>query len=161
MLGGQAVPSLQLDLLKTVYDYAYLGGRKRAGVTLSQEEHALLSALSSALEPADADRRAHSRRITALPALLKAPAGTRSGFACNLSGGGMLVECAEDLDVGGVLRVRLGSIGETEYHFTCRVVRRDGARYGLRFEGVPLEIRYGSYPKTVERAGAAATDKPH
>lgn len=163
MLGGLAVPSLQLDLVKTIYDYAYLDGRQRAGVPLAAAERAQLAALRTALAPAQPERRAHRRQVAALPVLLKGAAGTRAAFAHNLSGGGMLVECAEPLAVGEPLRARLGSTGETEYIFACRVVHRAGTRYGLRFEGIPLEIRYGSYSRTVERASpprpAAARDE--
>jgi hypothetical protein len=139
--------------VKTIYDYAYLAGRQNAGVPLSGEEAGRLRGLRAALEYNGPERRSHRRQISALPVLLKTSSGIASGFVRNLSGGGMLIQCSEALPVGSRLRARLGSTGETEYTFSCRVVRQETSYYGLKFEGIPLEIRYGSYPKTLERTG--------
>lgn len=157
MLGGHAVPSLQLDLLKMIYEYSYLIGREGAGVPLSVEESLYVSALRRRLEPRTAERRSHTRQIAALPVLLKGPSGVRSGFVRNLSGGGMLIECGDALIPGSQIHARLGSAGETEYIFSCTVVRQENAYAGLRFDGIPLEIRYGSYRRTLERTDAVST----
>ncbi len=146
---------LKMNFIKVFYQYAYLRGRKTSGVTLPSNESQRLGSLQSLLEHRDAEqRRSHRRQASMLPVLLKAGRRLVRGTALNVSGGGMLLACPAELEPGAQVRATFGNPGETQYIFTCKVTRRDEVGYGLSFTGIPLEIRYGSYLRTAERAAS-------
>jgi hypothetical protein len=137
-----------LRLLELCYRYAYLNGRKQAGLTLSHDEEAQLESLGYLFEGDPLRRRRQHRRFPLLlHAVVKLPDGLCSGQVLDMSGVGMFVTTAHEVEPGDTVQVKLGRPGEVEYLFTCTVVRRthdarsDTYGVGLLFCCVPLEMR--------------------
>jgi hypothetical protein len=146
----------QLDVARMCYQYVYLCGRLELGGSLSSAEKRHLAALRLLFDKqrTASERRKHRRQAAFLPALVKAGPRLRAATVINYSGSGMLVTSPR-LEVGSMVQVTIGSRGQAQYIFTCQVVRQDELGYGLRFVGIPLEIRYGNYQLTQDRAVAA------
>lgn len=134
-----------LQVLEICYRWAYLNGRRSAGIGLTEEEQAQLEALERFLEEQPTIRRKHRRFPTALQAVVKTPNGLARGVVLDLSGCGMFVALEQDVPAGATVQVKVGRAGEVEYLFTCTVVRSGEHRglvgLGLSYCCVPLEMR--------------------
>jgi len=138
-----------LRLLELCYRYAYLNGRRRAGLRLTVAEEEQLEALSYLFEgdPRQLRRRQFRRFPMLLHAVVKTERGLCSGEVLNMSGAGMYVALAQEVEHGATVQVKLGRPGEVEYLFTCDVIRTDNdadgetSGAGLAFCCVPLEMR--------------------
>ena len=140
----------QLRVVQLCYDYVFLQARQKARAVLSSAEQARLQVLLRILRN-DSDRRQHRRIALRLPAQVKTERGTLGGLVANLSGSGMFVALPCDLPAGATVQVCLADNAK-RYVFPCVVVRQARGGAGLRFQGVPLEIRYGRRDSPPQRA---------
>ena len=136
-----------LKLLELCYRYAFLAGRRAAGLSLSAAHDHELELLSHLFEGDPKHRRRLHRRFPlVLHGVVKTPTGLCSAMVLNLSGHGMYVITTREVEPGETVQVKIGRPGEVEYLFTCTVVRsttRNGVTVGLglSFCCVPLEMR--------------------
>lgn len=137
-----------LKLLELCYRYAYLNGRRQAGLRLGPQERQQLWSLTHLFEGDPQYQRRHYRRFPLLlHAVVKTSRGWCSGRVLNMSGAGMYLALTHDVEAGTTVQVRVGQPGEVEYLFTCTVTRAtsdvDGEPegVGLSFCCVPLEMR--------------------
>jgi len=149
-----------LEAVALCYEYAYLEGRHALGSRLPPKETVRLGNLRALLHNPDEDLRKHRRIPTSVPVEIRHASGQAIGRSLNLCGGGMLVGFsgpAPALPTDALVNVTLGEPGATTFTFPCRVVWRRGEQIGLKYSGVPLQIRYASYPVTRERPPALRT----
>ena len=141
----QAVEHLRL--LELCYRYAYLNGRRQAGLRLAPAEEEQLDALAYLFEgdPRQLRRRQFRRFPMLLHAVIKTERGLCSGEVLNMSGAGMYIALSQEVEHGSTVQVKVGRPGEVEYLFTCDVVRtetdEETISAGLSFCCIPLEMR--------------------
>ena len=138
-------------------EYQTLAGKRdHLGFPLATAEKARLAELESSFAPLDPARRItfEGREQARVPiALLVAfdqPGGEGSGYARDLSGLGMWVQTRLPLPVGARTIVRVDDEESGEgWRFTAEVVRvgaGDRSGMGLKFIGIPLQLRVGHRP---------------
>lgn len=145
---SQAQSDEHLKLLELCYRYAYLSGRRRAGMRLRPHEQVQLDSLSQLFEGDTRGQRRGFRRFPlVLHAVVKTPGGWCSADVLDMSGAGMFLALSQDVEPGDTVQVRLGLPDQVEYLFTCTVVRvvtdADGEveGAGISLCCVPLEMR--------------------
>lgn len=135
-----------LRLLELCYRYAYLHGRRSAGLRLRPEEVDHLGILARRLEGDPAGRRRKHRRFPVeLPAAIKTARGLASCVVLDLSGAGMRAASTRGAAIGDTVQIKVGMADAVEYLFTCTVchLEEHDERFvlGLRYSCVPLEMR--------------------
>lgn len=153
------------DLIKCVYDYRNLLGRKELlRMRLDAAELHRLAGIERLLEwrPDEcgglanmplALRRRFSRFDMRVPATVKVGELSQPIVLVNLGAGGAVVEPAPSLRRGelSVLKVRCTSLGR-EFHFPVQakwlsessILPGRRSTMGLAFVGVPIELRFGT-----------------
>jgi len=140
-----------LFVIQRCYEFSYLRARQQAGAQLTPKERRRLNRLFQVFsEPDVMAARRHRRIPMMIVAEIKDARGhVLCGTVLNLSAGGMFLACKTQLPLGATVQVRVGSPGQTRYAFSAEVIRDEGAGMAaLRFVGVPLELRYGSYTRS-------------
>lgn len=147
----------QYRVVALFYEVAFLDSRRRAGLELTPDEEERLTVLIAALggDPGWVRRR-FRRRMMMLPAVVKGR-GIARATILNMSPDGMLVAAPLEVSEGDSVLVKIGRPGSdsAQRSFPCRVVRTErrgeASLIALALSGIPLEVRYGSYP-TAERS---------
>jgi hypothetical protein len=80
-------------LIRLCYEYAFINGRKEAGLALRSQEAMRLDRLRQLLESDDPQQRRHRRMPAPLAATMKTSLGTLHCTLLNISGRGMFVAC--------------------------------------------------------------------
>jgi hypothetical protein len=162
------VERLSMDWIRRAAEYRTLvGKRDQLGCPLGRLDRARLDELERFfLDCADDERPAWATReqIRARISLIvtySTPAGSLAGDARDLSADGMFIETVSPLPVGAhtIIRV-IDRTSADEWRFGAEVVRvAPGPQggMGLRFVGIPLELRLGHRqpPRTPELQRAA------
>ena len=129
------------------YRLAYLEGRRLAKMPLSLGEASQLATLGPLLGGEPQGRRRHRRMAVAIQATARPASGSQESLGqvlvLNISAGGVFAASEAPLPPGTALQLRLACDERLEYSFPC-VVQWTGERgMGLRFAGIPLELRRG------------------
>jgi hypothetical protein len=125
------------------YRLAFLEGRRLAGLPLSLGEASQLAALAP-LGGEPQGRRRHRRVAVALQASARLAGKDQLSplLVLNISAGGIFAASDAPPAVGTALQLRL-ACEQVEYSFPCVVQWRSARGVGLRFTGIPLELRRG------------------
>lgn len=140
-----------LPIIKRCYEYAFIEGRALEGYPLTSWEKSRLIRLRKLLNGDLTERALKQRRMrripVIMPVLLKTSRGVISGTLLNVSGRGMFIATREVMPEGTRVQVLLGKSDQVEYRFSCTVswvaLESGNGGLGLRFTGIPLEIRRG------------------
>lgn len=157
----ETTPTPQLDQVGELYTVAYLEGRNKAGLELSESDREQLDELNDRFAGDDSHRgkRRHRRLDVTLPAILKRRGRNAPALVLNMSAGGFLFATTQSLKVGDHVQLKLGS-PEVEYHFPCEVRRVTGfggtSHVAVSCSSLPLEIRHGD--SQVARLGILTTN---
>ena len=155
-----------MTMIKHCVDYRTLQGKRDLlGLQLSDRDRELLEELDQffserALGPTDVPefaRRDYRRRAVRLAVEFRSPDGSREGRMADLSGGGTFIETAAPLATGAETVVRVfDRLAGREWRFGAEVAWVDARGMGLRFVGIPLEVRLGhrNRPKSPVRRAA-------
>jgi hypothetical protein len=139
-------------LLRLFYEVAFLDSRRRAGMELDiTDEDRLNTLLTLTSGDPGWTRRRFRRRQMMTPATVKGPDGVCRATILNMSPDGMLLRTDLDLEVGDAVLVKTGVPGTTQHSFPCQVVRAEDGHAAVTLNGIPLEVRYGSYRPRRER----------
>lgn len=134
------------------YRLAFLEGRRLAGLPLSLGEASQLAALAPLLGGEPQGRRRHRRVAVALQASARVAGKDQAGpvLVLNISAGGIFAATATPPPAGTALQLRL-ACEQADYSFPCVVQWRSERGMGLRFAGIPLELRRGPSGATSAR----------
>ncbi len=112
---------------------------------LSLGDASQLASLTPLLGGEPRGRRRHQRIAVAIRGSLRASGAPRPEIlVLNISAGGIFAAGADPPPVGTTLQVRLACDERTEYSFPCVVQWTSERGMGLRFVGIPLELRRGA-----------------
>lgn len=131
------------------YRLAFLEGRRLAGMPLSLGEASQLASLGPLLRGEPQGRRRHRRLAVAIRAVVRhasAQAPAPEVVVLNISAGGVFVASDSPSPVGTTFQLRLACDERVEYSFPCVVQWASDRGMGLRFTGIPLELRRGGAP---------------
>lgn len=143
----ETTPTPQLEQVGDLYTVAYLEGRDKAGLDLSEADRAQLDELNDRLAgDSHHGKRRHRRQDVTLPAILKQRGRNAPALVLNMSAGGFLFSTTQALKVGDHLQLKLGS-PEVEYYFPCEVRRVSNfsgtSHVAVSCSSLPLKIRHG------------------
>ena len=128
---------IQRRMISLIFELAYLGGRRQAGMRLSADNLNRLDALEQMLGGDPGWSRRRHRRISVL-----AP----STVCCNTE----LMEKVVSEDSVRRMLIKLDQPGAIQYSFACTVCRvserAGGYLVAVKIQGIPLEVHYGRPP---------------
>lgn len=149
----------QLRIVTLCYRYAFMRARQQMG-SLTRSERIIWAVLQRMLEgpagwqtgdeplsPAARHRpqRSHRRMRLGMLGELRLNGQRRAVVVRDISGAGMYLVTPHAVPLDTMVEVRLCHGQETEYIFSCRVVRHGASGeppgVGLRLLGIPLELR--------------------
>ena len=142
---------IQRRIISLIFELAYLGGRRQAGMRLSADNLNRLDALEQMLGGDPGWSRRRHRRISVLaPSTVCCNTELSPATVLNMSAGGALLVTPLQVAPGDRMLIKLDQPGAIQYSFACTVCRvserAGGYLVAVKIQGIPLEVHYGRPP---------------